>query len=364
MIVDYRKSVAACLLLGLFGCSDKDITTYRVPHEPDVIAAAVPTESGGAAAAPRLHWEVPPGWETQAPGGLRAASFRAPGPNGDAADVSVVTFAGAGGDVLANINRWRGQLQLPPITAAQLPAEVKPLDAAGGHFLLADIRGEPAGNGAAVRILGAWLEQPGHVWFFKMMGPDGAVESQKAAFFGFLQSVAPGAGSDGVTGASAPAENTNDLPHAAFVVAPTGAGDEPALRWQAPPEWRSRPISAMRKGSYAIGRDGAEADLSITAFPGEVGGLVANVNRWRGQIGLPPVEEAELGTATETFTANGLTFTLVDFTGPATGGPQRMLAAIVPWQGVTWFFKLLGPAGVVGNEQSVFRSFLQTVRTQ
>lgn len=329
---------------------------------------SAPIETGVAGAQAALHWETPAGWQQQAASGLRAASFLAPGQGGGSADVSVVTFAGAGGDVLANVNRWRGQLHLAPIAADKLSEEVNALNTSTGHFLIADIRGEPDPGKAAIRILGAWLEQPGRVWFFKMMGPEDVVEAQKDAFVGFLRSVAPEAMIEGVSHASPnsahPDENTNDLPHASFVVAPTGAPNEPSLRWQAPPDWQPKPITTMRKGSYAISRGGAAADLSITAFPGDVGGLAANVNRWRGQIGLPPLDDTSLESATETFDANGLHFTLVDFAGTTSSGDQRILAALASWQGATWFFKVMGPDGLVEDEKPTFVAFLKTVQSR
>jgi len=160
---------------------------------------------------------------------------------------------------------------------------------------------------------------------------------------------------------SHPAENTNDLPHGAFKVAPTGAGDEPSLHWQTPPEWEAQPVTAMRKGSYTVSRGGAAADLSITAFPGDVGGLTANLNRWRGQIGLPPLEGTALGANSETVDSHGLHFTVVDFAGPTSGGQKRILAALASWQGATWFFKLMGPEALVESEKPAFTAFLETV---
>jgi hypothetical protein len=40
----------------------------------------------------------------------------------------------------------------------------------------------------------------------------------------------------------------------------------------------------------------------------------------------------------------------------------RLLAAIVPDRNDSWFFKLLGPVGTVGEKQKAFEDFLQTVR--
>jgi len=62
-----------------------------------------------------------------------------------------------------------------------------------------------------------------------------------------------------------------------------------ALTWTAPASWVVKPATAMRKGSYTVTAAGGEADCSITAFPGAVGGELANLNRWRGQLQLPPL---------------------------------------------------------------------------
>ena len=137
----------------------------------------------------------------------------------------------------------------------------------------------------------------------------------------------------------------------------------PGLAWSAPAHWTTKPGSAMRKGSYAIKADGVagEADLSITAFPGDVGGDLANLNRWRGQIQLPPVSQAELEAATQHLDRNGLHMTVVDIAGSGASA-QRILGAMVPHNGSTWFFKLMGPDALVAKEKAAFTAFLDTVK--
>ena len=52
---------------------------------------------------------------------------------------------------------------------------------------------------------------------------------------------------------------------------------------------RSRTVGekkTMRVGSYKIPYNQEYADLSITYFKGDGGGLVPNINRWRGQLNL------------------------------------------------------------------------------
>ena len=138
----------------------------------------------------------------------------------------------------------------------------------------------------------------------------------------------------------------------------------PGLSWTAPAHWIAKPASAMRKGTYAItGEAGAAAELSITAFPGSVGGDLANINRWRGQVQLPPITASDLPRATRKIAANGFQVTTVDFAGTAAGAPTRVLGAIVPVGDSTWFFKLTGPVGLLEREQATFTAFLLTIRS-
>jgi len=358
--------LAAGALAGLCACRDRSITSYRIPKEPD--AGEAPAPEG----APAIRWTVPDGWQAQAATEMRQGSFLVSGAAGASADVSVVSFPGTGGDDLANINRWRGQLKLAPVSEAEMPGQIQSLPGPAGPFVFTDLAGTVADKGA-VRILGAWLRQPDRVWFFKMMGPSDLVEAQRDAFVGFLRSVsfaeAPAGGPALARPGPAPA-NTNDLPKEApganapllpaggapaTATIPVQAEGGASLLWQAPGDWQSLPGKGVRRGSYGVG---GGAEVAVTAFPGDVGGVLANVNRWRQQAGLAPVDEAGLGQATAPLESNGLHFLVVD----AEGGAAPLVAALVPWNGATWFFKLTGPADAVARAKPGFMAFLKTVR--
>lgn len=148
-------------------------------------------------------------------------------------------------------------------------------------------------------------------------------------------------------------------PDMAATTVPTGREH---LVWTAPGHWVAKATGPMRKGSYTVTNAAGEADLSVTAFPGDTGGLAANLNRWRGQIGLPPLTEAQLGQELGHLDANGLHFEVVDFTGEAGGAAVRILGAVLSRPGETWFFKLTGPAAVAEGEKAAFIRFLQTVK--
>ena len=177
------------------------------------------------------------------------------------------------------------------------------------------------------------------------------------------ENVAPPPGAAVSAPQPSPAAANAGAPDTGMVTTPVATSAGPGLAWTAPAHWQSKPGNAMRKGSYAInGEGGLTADLSITAFPGDVGGEVANVNRWRGQIGLTPLADADVASAVTRSSANGLTLNVVDFANLGAATPIRIVGAMVPHEGATWFFKLMGPDALVAKEKPSFLEFLKTVK--
>ena len=58
--------------------------------------------------------------------------------------------------------------------------------------------------------------------------------------------------------------------------------------WNVPKHWIPKDKGSLRLASYQIPVLDYFADLSVTKFGGDAGGIKANVNRWRRQIGLSP----------------------------------------------------------------------------
>jgi hypothetical protein len=347
----------SAMLLGSVACRDSKVTAYRIPKEND---GPIPAGGSGpvapfAVAAPSgagLAWTAPARWKPKAVSALRKASYSIGDSPGASADVSITAFPGDVGGDLANINRWRGQLQLPPISEGELGPALASIEANGLTMRVVDLAGGPAEQ--PERMLGAIVPYDGATWFFKLSGPDALVAGEKATFVEFLRTVRAAPGAAAETTGLPPA-----LPMASAVVP---AADGPELKWTAPPEWQSKAPSAMRKATYLVaGDDGTRAELSVTAFPGSVGGELANVNRWRGQLQLPPIADAELEEAVARKKINGLDVTLVDLTGGAAGQPVRLLGAIVPVNGANWFFKFTGPATLVAREKSSFLALVQSL---
>jgi hypothetical protein len=127
-------------------------------------------------------------------------------------------------------------------------------------------------------------------------------------------------------------------------------------RWNAPSEWKSQAPGPMQDAKF-IAADG-KATITISIFEGSTGGVLANVNRWRTQLGLPPVDEAGLASLITNLDSGEAGAKLVDMTG----SKQRMVGAIVPRGSKTWFFKLTGDPAAVGAEKERFLGFIKSTK--
>ena len=145
------------------------------------------------------------------------------------------------------------------------------------------------------------------------------------------------------------------------------AGSGLGFTYSLPEGWSELPLSPMVILSLQAGEPPElVATVSVSSFPGDVGGQLANVNRWRRQVGLGPVAPEALDgfiTATE---VSDIAAWQVDFTGPAgsaaEGQPMRMVVTAVSHDGQTWFFKMVGPESAVAEELDAYQAFLNTVR--
>ncbi len=348
-------------------CRDSKIATYRIPKENDSPAPASPSTAtpagmpgfqnpgaitGAGIDGDGLAWTAPADWKPKVASAMRKASYTVGEEGTSGGDFAITAFPGDVGGDLANVNRWRGQLQLPPIIEAELASAITLVEVGGLTMHVVDLVGTAAEK--PQRLLGAIVPHGGATWFFKLTGPEALVARKKPAYLEFLRTVKPASDPSPASSVPASAGTAASAPEQA---------DHLGLKWTAPAHWVSKPASAMRRATYAVsGENGASADFSVTAFPGAVGGELANINRWRGQLALPPLTESELPAATEHLTVNGLSVMLVELTGGPADKPQGMLGAIVPSDGSNWFFKLTGPAALVAKEKPSFLSLIQSLK--
>lgn len=129
--------------------------------------------------------------------------------------------------------------------------------------------------------------------------------------------------------------------------------------WETPDDWQEQKATPPRKASYTVnGSQGRQADLSVTTFPGAVGGLLPNINRWRNQLGLEPVTEETMEGLTETVIVNSEEATLVDLKSDT----RRMLVLILVIENDSWFFKFTGDLSLIDEQYPYFYNFIQSIR--
>lgn len=180
------------LLILLSGCNQEQITSYRVPKEDHSSKGMAPfIENTQDNSQSNIQWKVPKGWEEQPPSALRQASFLIRDKNSQQADMSVVSFPGLAGGDLANVNRWRGQLQLEPISETELVKSIISLEVDGDTTSLFEMVSKTPLNHQKTpsRLLGAILHHSDRTWFFKMLGDHSLVLAEKPSFISFLKSI-------------------------------------------------------------------------------------------------------------------------------------------------------------------------------
>ena len=102
----------------------------------------------------------------------------------------------------------------------------------------------------------------------------------------------------------------------------------------------------------------------MSSFPGDVGGMLANINRWRGQLGLAAFTTEMLNQQTADLNLSSGKGTVVDFSGTdvKSGKPARLVGVVVPREGETWFYKMMGDPVVSDTEKPAFLKFVQSVK--
>jgi hypothetical protein len=253
-----------------------------------------------------ITWDPPKDWTRLPPNPERYATFRAGAKDG-APELTVHHYDGAGqmGSIPENVVRWGRMYAGVKVTEDNWDQYVQP--------------GPKTEDGAAIT-------------FVDMKGPGGKGGGMKPPLAG---------------GAN---------PHA-----PADAGK---ITYTVPEGWKEADKVVSREGievryeaALKVEEGGASALLTVSKFPQNAGGLLPNINRWRKQVGLPPVDEKQLSKDATKVQVGGVPAFGVDYKGPQ----QRVLGVVAPRGDWTWFIKLDGPADLVGKQKVAFDKFVGSV---
>jgi hypothetical protein len=346
------KRISAVLVLGLAvlllgGCQGDGIERYQVPREEKVrpgpiaqnrgairfLGAIIPHEKttwvfklmGPAALVgkyqeefdrfirsirfnqqddPPITWKVPEGWEESRKAGAGNAMVRRYTTfylnlKGHPLELTVFDFPKGAGSVLDNVNRWRKQIGLKDVGEEELAKITREIKVDDMPVTMVDMATEgaaqekPAEGKADVRMLVAVIDQEKRNWFFKLTGPAAVIDKNKAAFDRFIQSIR-------------------------FA---DKAGQE--ISWKLPEGWREERGGGLRYATIHLGPRDHPLELTVFAFGPRAGSLLANINRWRGQIGLEDITEADLDKVSRQIKVKGVPVTLIDLSTAGAGREEQ-----------------------------------------
>jgi hypothetical protein len=394
------KPLLLVVLVAFFGCQKADtIQTYSAPKEPkreaSPLAAAAPQgeptdrlltaiiPSGGQAwffkvVAPiaevdkhekeltdfftavrfaddgKPKWNLPAGWKEQATNSpMRFATIVIPTePKPLEIAVSSLPWSGTPENLLQNVNRWRGQLQLPQIGAGQVAEFTREAKAGDLPITIVDLRGHFAGSGMTPPFAGP------------MAGAAGPNTT------GARPELPPG---HPPIDSAPPAATTNSQPTgespAPSATPPAAAPGSP--KFTTPSDWKQLPAGGMRKAAFEIGDPAQKNLVTLIDFPADAGPMIANplqnINRWRREVGLPEIKQDEIPKASEQIEVDGQPATLVRAIPDASQSGQSQanratLAAMAKSGNIIWFIKLTGDRNVVAAQEDNFKSFLKSLR--
>lgn len=142
------------------------------------------------------------------------------------------------------------------------------------------------------------------------------------------------------------------------------------LNYRVPGSWqRVQPSSSMRVDEMVIDPT-SQSKLAVFIFPRIPDLVSSNVERWKSQF-----ERNSLRTKLEQYNYKGLPVTIfeaegdfMESTNPMNPNAEKlkrpdhkMLVAIVELQDGAWFFKAVGSKQVITNQESNFRSLLDSL---
>jgi hypothetical protein len=185
--------IAITLFFVFAGCSDKK-------PRPDDEKSMPLSGIGGAA---NLTWNIPEGWLVGSERSMRIATYIIKPVDGDkdSAECAVFYFGStSGGGIEDNIRRWVGQFEQPDGGDSMEKAIIDSLIVNDVIITTIDLKGTYSASGAMMqikdkkpeyRLLGAIVQGPEGLVFFKLTGPQKTADSAKNSFMALLKSIKP-----------------------------------------------------------------------------------------------------------------------------------------------------------------------------
>ena len=250
----------------------------------------------------QLKWDAAPGWEIKKESGFLYASM-------SKANVKTrITLSSAQGSLLANVNRWNGQLGNGPITETDLVNLTTEREIGGYPATLVFLRGPQPQQ----------KHEPGHEGHNHPPGQHGHAHGH----------------SHGETKTESKASGP--------------------ISCKLPDGWKDLGARGMRALNLTAG------DIPVTAIklPSGAKGVRPNVDRWCGQVGLANLSDEELKAQLKVVTVDGLKGDYIVLKGKT----KSIIVAMVERGDSIWFFKGIGTSDKVLAQKANFEAFVASIK--
>jgi hypothetical protein len=380
----YRAMTPLLLVFLVTACGNQgpvEITDVRTVKRDDIVVkpgatpnerfamrpiGAPATDAGtkattGASDIP-LRWDTPKGWLAKPSTEMRIANLGLES-NPDV-ECYLSVLPGPAGGVVDNINRWRKQMSQAPLSEQEISAlpTLPMLNLTATKIVIDGTFTGMSGseNKMDYRLIGAILKAGDNSLFVKMIGPKAAVEPQESNFDAFCKSLHVTSGHSEHDG------HNHDTPPASESAPPEAAPTAETSAWTAPASWTLDANRPMREVSYKLGPD-KKTECYLTVLAGDGGGILANVNRWYGQMGEPAITDSDMA-ALPKITLYGQPASLVEVSGTFTSmqgekmSGYKMLGALAKRGNSMVFVKMVGPEADVTAEKANFTAFCESLQ--
>ena len=276
-------------------------------------------------------WELPEGWS---PGGKAQMVFAILKMPDTDAEIRISRLGGQQ-DLLSNVNRWRGQLGLPPAEANALDENLVVKQGEGGEYRLFDQSGQSSGQSMG----GPFMRQQAMR----------QAEREKNK----TEKELPGEKS-AVPAVDSPEDLQNDF------------AANPKFTLDPPEGYSPGKTSAMVVARFTKETD--EGNVQISLVPLTVTNKWNdNVNFWRQSVGLKAIEPDEIKSVTEDVLISGvagkrISLLAEDDSADKDSKTKSLIGVMVKHKDAAWFFKMMGSPALVKSDQAIFDAFLESFK--
>jgi len=327
MVVAIFQRAEAAWFFKITGAPE-EVAQSESAWQPFIDSIKFESKGGGE----RPVWELPDGWSLGGKAQMVFAILKMPDTE---AEIRISRLGGQQ-DLLSNVNRWRGQLALPPATADGLEENLTVKQGGEAEYRLFDQQGKSSGKSMG----GPFMRQQALMQAQEVEQAEQTESTLKEESATDSPTVKP------------PSKLQNDL------------AANPKFTLDPPEGYSPGKTSAMVVARFVKETDDGKVQISLVPLTA-TNKWNDNVNFWRQSVGLEPIESAEIEAATEAVTISGVEGKKIALIADEQSDgdwevKKSLIGVMVKHDDAAWFFKMMGDTPLVNSDQAIFDSFLES----